>query len=77
VKNDVANGALNGNSLESLAGMTGVKVREEKRVQFPIASLDDALAAIRRLKGTGSLTVSFTDGGMQNVAEWKTSKKTT
>ena len=67
------NNGLNGNSLASLSG---AKVRLEERVTFESSSLQQAVETIRKLGGTGALTISFLNGSPAGTAEWKTSRKT-
>ena len=63
---------LNGNSLASLSG---AKVRVEERITFESSSLQAAMETIRKLGGTGALTISFLNGSPAGTAEWKTSRK--
>ena len=63
---------LNGNSLASLSG---AKTRVEEHVVFDSASLAAAVETIRKLGGTGQLTVRFLSGRPAGDAEWKTSRK--
>jgi isopentenyl diphosphate isomerase/L-lactate dehydrogenase-like FMN-dependent dehydrogenase len=66
----------NGNNpgvLSSLAGMPGARAKRQESVQFSVNSIEEAMATIRRLQGTGALTINFHSGKPNGQAEWKTS----
>ncbi len=63
---------FNGNSLASLSG---AKLRVEERVTFEVGSLQEAMQKIKQLGGTGQLSISFLNGSAAGTAEWKSSRK--
>ena len=65
-------GDLNG-LLRSLAGMPGARAQTHESVRFEVQAIEDAMESIRRLQGTGSLTVNFANGKANGLAEWKSS----
>lgn len=62
--------ALNG-LLQTLAGMRGARTATQESVRFEVNSIKDAMDSIRRLQGTGQLTINFADGKPNGMAEWK------
>jgi len=68
------NGDLRG-LLSSLAGMPGAHTETQESVRFGVAAIEDAMNSIRRLQGTGALTIHFHGGKPNGLAEWKTSRR--
>lgn len=64
--------ALNG-LLRSLAGMPGGRAQTHQSVRFEVAAIQAAMDQIKRLQGTGQLTINFANGKANGLAEWKTS----
>ena len=65
--------ALNG-LLRSLAGMPGARSKTHESVRFEVEGIREAMDQIKRLQGTGQLTIHFADGKPNGMAEWKTSR---
>lgn len=65
---------LNG-LLRSLAGMPGARAETHESVRFEVTGIEDAMQSIRRLQGTGALTIHFHGGKPNGLAEWKTSQR--
>ena len=63
--------ALNG-LLRSLAGMPGARSETHESVRFEVAGIREAMENIKRLQGTGQLTINFHSGKPNGLAEWKT-----
>lgn len=63
---------FNGNSLASLSG---ARVRLEEHVIIESSSLREAMDTIRRIAGTGQLSISFLNGSPAGTVEWKTTRK--
>ena len=63
--------AING-LLRSLAGMPGARSETQESVRFDAAGIGEAMENIKRLQGTGQLTIHFANGKMNGLAEWKT-----
>lgn len=57
--------------LRSLAGMPGARSETHESVRFEVAAIQDAMNSIKRLQGTGQLTIHFHDGKPNGLAEWK------
>lgn len=55
-------------SASTLAGDDHVKVPDKR--QFPVNSLQDILAEIRRAGGTGKLEIHFKNGHARGEAKW-------
>jgi hypothetical protein len=68
------NGDPNG-LLRSLAGMPGAQAQTEESVRFEVQGINDAMEFIKRLQGTGALTINFHAGKANGLAEWKSSLK--
>lgn len=66
---------LNG-LLRSLAGMPGARAETHESVRFEVDGINEAMENIKRLQGTGALTIHFHDGKPNGLAEWKTSQRT-
>lgn len=64
--------ALNG-LLRSLAGMPGARAETHESVRFEVAAIESAMDSIKRLQGTGALTIHFANGKANGLAEWKAS----
>ena len=60
--------ALNG-LLQTLAG---AKRETHESVRFEADKMREALEHIRRLQGTGALTIHFSNGKANGMVEWKT-----
>ena len=56
--------------------MPGARAETEERVRFQVDGIDEAMNHIKKLQGTGALTIHFSEGSPSGMAEWKTSKKT-
>ena len=63
---------LNG-LLRSLAGMPGARAETHESVQFEVRAIQEAIENIKRLQGTGALTINFHNGRPNGLAQWKTS----
>jgi hypothetical protein len=57
--------------LSSLAGIPGAEMRTEQSVRFEVKAIEEAMATIRQLQGTGALTIHFTEGKPSGLVEWK------
>lgn len=66
--------ALNG-LLRTLAGIPGARTETHESVRFEVDSIQKAMDSIKRLQGTGQLTIHFADGKPNGMAEWKTKPK--
>lgn len=62
---------LNG-LLRSLAGIPGARSETQESVRFEVGAIQDAMESIKRLQGTGALTIHFHGGKPNGLAEWKT-----
>ena len=58
------------NLLSSLAGLPGART-DAPAIRFEVKAISDAMNQIRRLQGTGSLTINFSNGKPNGLAEWK------
>lgn len=69
----VGNHELDG-LLRSLAGMPGARAErhESVSVRFEVQTIEQAMEQIKRLQGTGQLTINFANGKASGMAEWKT-----
>ena len=65
---------LNG-LLRSLAGMPGARAETHESVRFEVRAIEQAMESIKRLQGTGALTIHFSEGKPNGLAEWKTSER--
>ena len=65
---------LNG-LLRTLAGIPGARSETHESVRFEVDSIREAMDQIKRLQGTGQLTIHFADGKPNGFAEWKTQRK--
>lgn len=65
---------LNG-LLRTLAGMPGARSQIHESVRFEVNGIRDAMDQIKRLQGTGQLTINFANGKASGLAEWKTQRK--
>ena len=65
---------LNG-LLRSLAGMPGARAETQESVRFEVTGIREAMDQIRRLQGTGALTIHFSERRPNGMAEWKTSQR--
>jgi hypothetical protein len=63
--------ALNG-LLRSLAGMPGARSETHEVLRFEVGGIREAMENIKRLQGTGQLTINFHSGKPNGLAEWKT-----
>lgn len=52
--------------------MPGARTATEERVRFEVDSIKEAMDSIKKLQGTGQLTIHFADGKPNGMAEWKT-----
>jgi hypothetical protein len=52
--------------------MPGARTATEERVRFEVDSIKQAMDSIKRLQGTGQLTIHFADGKPNGMAEWRT-----
>lgn len=66
----MGNEPLNG-LLRSLAGMPGARSQTQESVRFEVGGIQEAMESIKRLQGTGQLTINFADGKPNGLAEWK------
>ena len=58
--------------LRSLAGMPGARSETHESVRFQVQAISEAMDYIKRLQGTGALTIHFSGGKPNGEAEWKT-----
>jgi hypothetical protein len=58
--------------LRSLAGLPGARSQTQASVRFEVAGIQEAMESIKKLQGTGQLTLNFADGKPNGLAEWKT-----
>ena len=65
---------LNG-LLAQLAGMPGARSQVQESVRFEVAGIREAMDQIKRLQGTGALTIHFSQGRPNGMAEWKSSQR--
>ena len=56
--------------------MPGARSETHESVRFEVDGINEAMENIKRLQGTGALTIHFHDGKPNGLAEWKTSQKT-
>lgn len=61
--------------LRTLAGMPGARTETQESVRFEVDGIREAMDQIKRLQGTGQLTINFADGKPNGMAEWKTKPK--
>lgn len=66
----VQKNALDG-LLRTLAGMPGARAERQESVRFEVDGIKEAMESIKRLQGTGQLTINFADGKPNGMAEWK------
>lgn len=52
--------------------MPGARTEIQESVRFEVDSIKEAMDSIKRLQGTGRLTIHFADGKPNGLAEWKT-----
>ena len=57
--------------LRTLAGMPGARTETHESVRFDVDSVREAMEQIKRLQGTGQLTIHFANGKPNGLAEWK------
>ena len=55
--------------------MPGARTETHESVRFEVDSIRQAMDQIKRLQGTGQLTIHFADGKPNGMAEWKTSQR--
>ena len=55
--------------------MPGARSETHESVRFEVDGIRQAMDQIKRLQGTGQLTIHFADGKPNGMAEWKTSKR--
>jgi hypothetical protein len=55
--------------------MPGARAEREERVRFEVTGLEEAMENIKRLQGTGQLTIHFAQGRPNGLVEWKTRGK--
>jgi hypothetical protein len=55
--------------------MPGAHTETHESVRFEAAGLKEAVESIKRLQGTGALTIHFSEGRPNGMAEWKTSQR--
>jgi len=65
---------LNG-LLRTLAGIPGARSETQESVRFEVDSIKEAMESIKRLQGTGQLTIHYANGKASGLAEWKTQRK--
>lgn len=51
--------------------MPGARAETQQSVRFEVRAINDAMDSIKRLQGTGQLTIHFADGKPNGLAEWK------
>jgi hypothetical protein len=56
--------------LSSLAGIPGARTETHQTVRFEVRSIEEAMDSIRRLQGTGALTIHFHNGKANGLAQW-------
>lgn len=57
--------------LRTLADIPGARSETHERVRFQVDSIQQAMDQIKRLQGTGQLTINFHAGKPNGLAEWK------
>ena len=57
--------------LRTLAGMPGARTETHESVRFDVGTIRDVMDQIRRLQGTGSLTINFANGKPNGLAKWE------
>lgn len=55
--------------------MPGARTETHESVRFEVNSISDAMDQIKRLQGTGQLTIHFANGKPNGHAEWKAKQK--
>lgn len=55
--------------------MPGARTQTHESVRFEVAGIQEAMESIKRLQGTGALTIHFSEGRPNGMAEWKTSER--
>jgi hypothetical protein len=61
--------------LRSLAGLQGARAQTHQSVRFEVKAIEEAMESIKRLQGTGQLTIHFAQGKPNGLAEWKSLDK--
>lgn len=61
--------------LRSLAGMPGSRAQTHQSVRFEVKAIEEAMESIRKLQGTGQLTINFHAGKPNGLAEWRSLDK--
>jgi len=61
--------------LRTLAGIPGARSESQESVRFEVDSIREAMDSIKRLQGTGQLTIHYANGKPNGLAEWKTSRR--
>lgn len=61
--------------LRSLAGMPGGRTETHESVRFEVQAVEAAMESIRRLQGTGALTIHFNNGRPNGLAKWETKSR--
>lgn len=51
--------------------MPGARTETHVGIRFEVDSVEQAIRNIKRLQGTGQLTINFADGKPNGLAEWK------
>lgn len=57
--------------LRSLAGMPGARPETHRTVRFEVDRVSEAMDQIKRLQGTGQLTIHYANGKASGLAEWR------
>lgn len=55
-----------------LRSLAGARAETQESVRFEVRSIEEAMASIRRLQGTGQLVINYHNGKPNGLAEWKT-----
>jgi hypothetical protein len=56
--------------LSSLADIPGAHTETHQTVRFEVHLIEEAMDSIRRLQGTGQLTIHFHNGKANGLAQW-------
>ena len=51
--------------------MPGARTARQESVHFEVDRIRDVMESIKKLQGTGQLTINFADGKPNGEAEWK------
>lgn len=55
--------------------MPGARSETHASIRFEVEAISEAMENIKRLQGTGALTIHFSEGRPNGLAEWKSSQR--